>query len=113
MMSEPMREYGGSDFDLPRVCRGPCKREKGAHEFLAKDGKNYVQWCKDCRYARFLFLKAQKRAKRPPVPTVKELLTAAERAAYCAMGPCDWCSEAQDKLRKLQEEYTWTAVRKR
>lgn len=100
-------------FELPRTCKGPCKREKPAKEFLSKDGKNYTQWCGDCRYARFLFLKSQRRMAKVKAPTITEFFALAfEYGQYVDINR-ERADKAWKRLRELQEEYTWTAERKR
>lgn len=98
------------EFDAPRTCKGPCQSEKLAAEFIAKDGKNMVQWCKDCRQKRFEYLKKQRRAKKPPAPTIRDVIDAAQEVYMArSMATAD---AADERLRRLQEDYKWTSVRR-
>jgi hypothetical protein len=103
-------------WELPRTCK-KCKAEKPAEEFHGKKGTNvYSTWCRGCRSERWKFLKAQRKPKKEPVPKFAEVVKLAleygdvvENVTLSSFT----AEECRRKLQKLQEEYTWTAVKKR
>lgn len=98
---------------LPRRCKGPCKEEKLEREFIASDGRSCAEWCKTCREARWVKLTALRRAKNPPAPTLQQLIgLIQEQAMYTQRSDNAQVARLGGELRRLQEDYTWTARRK-
>lgn len=111
------------EFELPRTCK-KCKEEKAAEEFYTTDKRSYTGWCKTCRKARWEFLKAQKVAVARASPTLEYLLATIQSYSTSlsnainaeAHGDYDVgnyhrqaAAGHHKELRRLQEDYTWTA----